>query len=171
MPNTAPGLSPPDDFGADAPADRAIAVRLAINTLLGTPAPEDRDDPEMVKVRAAKLERVAVAAGEAMIEFLTRLRDERARDVHLTATGCVTLLVDALFALHHRLARFSIEAPQRRDGLDVVRQAIEQAQGLGVADLVMSSLAVVRAEIAKDMRVAGERVLKDAMPTAGLEGS
>jgi hypothetical protein len=142
----------PEPADAVPVTDPSVAVQLAIDRLLGTEVPEDWHDPEMVAVRTATLERAAVVAGEGMVELLARLRDERARSVHLAEGGCVLTSVDGLIALHRALVHYQHEVPQRRDGLFRAHAAIEADLGAGIADLTLASLGRLRGELDRMIR-------------------
>jgi hypothetical protein len=96
--------------------------------------------------RVEVLGQAAGAAAEAMIEFLTRLGEERRLGTHLREGGCVLNCTDAMIALHRAIVTFQRDSV-RYDGLDVASAAIENEYGAGVADLVMFSLASLRTEL------------------------
>jgi hypothetical protein len=127
------------------------AVEVELNALLGTPTPDDWNDPAMLVSRTSKLQHAARGAGEGMIELLVRLRDERAHDVHLHEGGCVTLCVDVMFALHRALITYQ-RTTLRFDGEDVAHDAITRTHGVGVTALVLRALAELRILITREMQ-------------------
>jgi hypothetical protein len=132
-------------------APENAAIELQINALLDDPSPADWNDPVMVSLRTRMLERVACKAGEAMIELLVRLHDERARDVHMREGNCVLTCTDALFKLHRALCVYTRDT-LRHDGEEVARDAIVRVHGAGVAVLTKASLDEVRKLIIHEMR-------------------
>jgi hypothetical protein len=126
-------------------------IELELNALLGAPAPADWHDPAMLVLRRSKLERAACNAAEAMIELLVRLRDERARSVHMDEGGCVLACVDVMFALHRALTAYTHNT-LLYDGEAVARDAITQVHGRGVAALTMFTLDELRALITREMQ-------------------
>jgi hypothetical protein len=132
------------------PENQALTLRL--NALLDDPTPDDWDDPTMLAWRVSKLERAACSAADAMIELLVRLRDERARDVHIREGGCVLTSTDAMFKLHRAMGDYQ-STTLRQDGEKVTREAIEGVHGNGVAALTMRALAELRRLIVHEMQV------------------
>jgi hypothetical protein len=118
----------------------------AIAALFDQPIPHDARDPQAIAQRVDVLGQAAAAAAEAMIEFLTRLGEERRLGTHVREGGCVLNCTDTMIALHRAIVTFQREGV-RYDGLDVARAAIERDYGSGVADLVMFSLASLREEL------------------------
>jgi hypothetical protein len=86
-----------------------------------------------------------------MIELLVRLKDERARDVHLTERGCVTSCTSAMVDLHRTLVAYRRDT-LRLDGEDASCETIARAHGAGVAALTMRALAELRELITNEMR-------------------
>jgi hypothetical protein len=150
VPSTAAGERA-DGVYTDTPATDNQAIEVKLNALLGTPTPDDWRDPVMLASRTAKLQRAACDAGETMIELLVRLRDERARDVHLREGGCVYGCVDVMFNLHRALASYQ-HATLRHDGEDIARDAITRTHGVGVTALTMRALAELRVLIVNEMQ-------------------
>ena len=66
-----------------------VAMQIAIDHLLDDPPPDDWNDPVMRALRTRRLEGIALAAGEAMVELLVRLHDERQRGVHMNEGSAV----------------------------------------------------------------------------------
>jgi hypothetical protein len=135
-----------------APRDPAsVAIELRLNELLGTPTPDDWNDPIAIAQRVVKLETTACDAGESMIELLVRLKDERARDVHLHEHGCVLSCTDAMLNLHRALVTYTRDT-LRHDGEDIARDAITRTHGAGVTALTMRALAELRVLLVNEMR-------------------
>jgi hypothetical protein len=118
---------------------------------LGDPLPDDVRDSQAMARRVQLLVEAAVAAGEAHVEFLARIHDERRLDIHLREGGCALVASDSLVDLHRALMRFCHDCVSN-DGLHIARQAIEVEHGVGVADLVLYVLAQLRAELDATLR-------------------
>jgi hypothetical protein len=118
-----------------APEPKHAALEIALNAMLDTPTPDDWNAPMMTSLRTNTLVYTASRAGEAMIELLVRLHDERARDVHMHEGNSVLTATDALFGLHRALCAY-VRDTLRHDGEAIARDAITRAHGAGVAALV-----------------------------------
>jgi hypothetical protein len=131
------------------PVDPSNELRL--NQLLNMPTPENWHDPVMLASRIDKLKHAACDAAESMVEVLVRLRDERARDVHLHEHGCVLLATDAMVSLHRALVSYQRDT-LLFDGEAVAREAVIRGHGVGVAALVLRALAELRILITREMQ-------------------
>jgi hypothetical protein len=131
------------------PADPALTLRL--NALLDTPSPANWDDPALLALRRSELEHAAVGAAESLIEMLVRLRDERARAVHLREGGCVASCTRSMLMLHRALVGYRRDT-LRSDGEAVSRETIACVHGSGVMELVMRALGELRGLITARMQ-------------------
>jgi hypothetical protein len=127
------------------------AVELRLDALLDDPVPADWHDPTARARRLDILNTVALKAGDAMVELLARLPDERRLGVHMDEGRCVLTCVDATFALHRALVAYQ-RGTLRFDGLDVAYQSIIQTHGAGVAQLVRRSLDELRQRLVAEMQ-------------------
>jgi hypothetical protein len=140
-----------DDAGAARVRGNEQGLTRRLNAMLGTPSPADWDDPLMLTPRRSMLEHAANDAAEALIEMLVRLKDERARDVHLTEGGSVTSCTSAMLTLHRALVSYQL-CTLRRDGETVSYETITRVHGAGVTTLVMRALAELRCLIVHEMQ-------------------
>jgi hypothetical protein len=126
-------------------------AEMRLYELLGERVPPDWCDPETILLRTNNLARVACAAAESMIEMLVRLRDERAKGVHMNPDGCVYTATTAIHDLHRALIAYRRDT-LRLDGEAIVQKAMVNAHGAGIAGLTLRSLAELRGLITNEMR-------------------
>jgi hypothetical protein len=127
----------------------AMAGTVAIEELLDDPLPSDWFAAEAVEARRDHLAAAAVSAGEAMLSLLVGWRlagAPPAADAPVVAVAGETLLT-----LHRALITYGHDVPQRNDGNEVVLKSMAENVGVGVARIVLSALAHLRASLQQQM--------------------